>query len=69
MDIIPEIPDGTEMRVALEFSRKYNMTIELIVNEWGDVYKNWTGTGLVGNLINDEGDIGFGKVSTRFKQY
>lgn len=53
------------MRVALEFSRKLNMTVELIVDEngeWGDVYENWTGTGLVGNLIDDKGDIGFGKV-------
>lgn len=52
------------MRVAIEFARKFNMTVQLLVNEdeeWGDVYQNWTGTGIVGNVISDKADIGFGK--------
>lgn len=51
------------MRVALEYAKKYNMTIELVVNEeeeWGEIYRNWTGTGIAGNLIFDKADIGFG---------
>lgn len=51
------------MRVALEYAKKHNMTVELVVDEkgeWGDIYGNWTGTGIVGNLIFDKGDIGFG---------
>lgn len=51
------------MRVALEYARKHNMTVDLVVNEheeWGDIYGNWTGTGIVGNLVFDKGDVGFG---------
>lgn len=51
------------MRVALEYAKKHNMTVELVVNEheeWGDIYSNWTGTGIVGNLVFDKGDVGFG---------
>lgn len=51
------------MRVALEYAKKHNMTVDLVVNEqeeWGDIYGNWTGTGIVGNLVFDKGDVGFG---------
>lgn len=57
------------MRVALEFAKKVNMSVQLVVSEeeeWGDVYQNWTGTGIVGNLIFDRADIGFGKYSINF---
>lgn len=61
--------DGIEMRVALEFAKKLNMSVQLVVNEeeeWGDIYQNWTGTGIVGNLIFDRADIGFGKYAEKF---
>ncbi|KAI4456065.1 ionotropic receptor 20a-related [Holotrichia oblita] len=54
-------PDGTDMLVALEYARKHNMTPELVVDEageWGNLYDNWTGNGVVGNLAQDMGDIG-----------
>lgn len=55
--------DGIEMRVALEYAKRHNMSVKLVVNEveeWGDIYENWTGTGIVGNLVFDRGDMGFG---------
>lgn len=55
--------DGTELRVTNLFSKLHNMTIELIIdesNEWGTIYDNWTGNGIVGNIAMDKGDIGLG---------
>lgn len=60
----PETSDGIEMKLALEFSKKHNMSVELIVDEhgeWGDLYQNWTGTGIIGSLLSDNADVGFGK--------
>lgn len=57
-------PDGTDMLVALQYARKHNMTPELVVDEageWGTLYDNWTGNGVVGNLAQDMGDIGLGQ--------
>lgn len=53
------------MSAALVFAEKHNMTPQFIINAedyWGDVYENWTGTGLLGNLIVDQADVGFGKL-------
>lgn len=60
---IPE-PKGSELSGALVFAEKYNMTAVLVVNPedyWGEIFDNWTGKGLFGNLISDKADIGFGK--------
>lgn len=61
----PEESDGIEMLVALEYVRHHNMSVDIIVNyedldQWGEAFENWTGTGVVGNLVADKGDIGFG---------
>lgn len=47
----PPVLDGTEMRIALELCKKLNATIEVIVdaeNEWGEIYENYTGNGILG---------------------
>lgn len=59
-----ETSDGTEMRVAKTYAEKHNMTIEFVVNEeeqWGEIYRNWTGNGVLGEMILDKGDFGFCK--------
>lgn len=55
---------GSEMSVAQAFAKQYNMTPLYVVNEndyWGQIFPNWTGNGLLGNLVNDRADIGFGE--------
>lgn len=52
------------MLIAVEYGKRHNMTLEFVVdeeNEWGDVYANWTGSGVLGNLVQDKGDVGIGK--------
>lgn len=52
------------MLIALEYAKRHNMTPELIVDEegeWGAVYENWTGNGVLGNLGQDKGDVGLGR--------
>ncbi|KAJ8924147.1 hypothetical protein NQ315_006931 [Exocentrus adspersus] len=53
---------GSEMSTAVAFARQYNMTPVLVVNQedyWGEIFENWTGVGLLGNLVLDKADIGF----------
>lgn len=55
---------GTETSLVYEFVRKYNLTPSFtIIGEdlWGDIYDNWTGIGLLGSVLNDKIDIGYGK--------
>jgi hypothetical protein len=47
----PPVFDGTESRIALEFCRKLNATFDASVdaeNEWGEIYENYTGNGILG---------------------
>lgn len=40
------------------------MTPEVIVSSeelWGDIYPNFTGYGLLGNVIEDKAHLGFGR--------
>lgn len=61
-----EASDGTEMMLAIEYGKKHNMSIKILhmdesLNPWGQIYSNWTGFGTIGYLVEDKGDIGFGK--------
>ncbi|XP_018576987.1 uncharacterized protein LOC108915443 [Anoplophora glabripennis] len=58
---------GSEMSVALTFARQYNMTPVPVINKedyWGEIFTNWSGNGLLGNLVLDKADIGFGALYT-----
>ncbi|RZB40319.1 uncharacterized protein BDFB_007673, partial [Asbolus verrucosus] len=47
---------------AVRFALQYNMTPVPVVNEedyWGEIFANWSGNGLLGNLAMDKADIGF----------
>ncbi|ALC48028.1 Ir76a, partial [Drosophila busckii] len=56
--------DGTEVRVMLTFCEIYNCSIEVdnCQNqcEWGDVYANATGFGLMGMVLDRRNDYGIG---------
>ena len=55
--------DGTEVLVAVEYAKKCNMTPDLVADEeaeWGEIYNNWTGNGILGNIVMDKSDIGLG---------
>lgn len=61
--LIIGVLDGTEVRVTNLYAEIHNMTIEMVVDEadqWGTIYDNWTGIGIVGNVATDKGDVGLG---------
>ncbi|XP_061710239.1 uncharacterized protein LOC133520013 isoform X2 [Cydia pomonella] len=53
--------DGMEMRIIDEFCRWVNCTVEIVrddEHEWGEIYENNTGVGVLGNVVEDRADIG-----------
>lgn len=59
---------GSELVSAVEFALKYNMTPVPVVNDkdyWGEIFPNWSGNGLLGNLAQDNADIGFCLYTTK----
>ncbi|VVD02818.1 unnamed protein product [Leptidea sinapis] len=60
-DLVPNGRTGVEMKLVDEFCRWVNCTVELVradEEEWGIVYENFTGLGVLGNLVEDDADIG-----------
>ncbi|XP_046960589.1 uncharacterized protein LOC124530459 [Vanessa cardui] len=59
--IVPEGRDGMDVRIINEFCRWINCTIELVRNDehqWGEIYDNLTGVGVLGNVVEDKADLG-----------
>lgn len=45
--------------------RWVNCTVEIVrddENEWGEIYENLTGVGVLGNVIEDRADLGISKL-------
>lgn len=63
--------DGTEVRIALEYARVHNCSIEIVTDdhEWGEIYENSSGIGILGNVAQEKADIGFGAVYLWFHEY
>nr|XP_053602899.1 uncharacterized protein LOC128670906 [Plodia interpunctella] len=65
--------DGTEVRLVDEFCRWLNCAVEIIRNEdehqWGEIYPNRTGVGILGNLVADRADIGIASLFYWYEEY
>lgn len=55
--------DGVELRLTNLYGKVHNMTVQMVVNEtalWGEIYDDWTGDGILGNIVTDQADVGLG---------
>ncbi|XP_065168139.1 uncharacterized protein [Atheta coriaria] len=52
---------GMELRAVMEYSAKFNYSLTITNDEeyWGEIFENWTGTGVLGGVVTDKYDIGF----------
>ncbi|XP_058823625.1 glutamate receptor ionotropic, delta-2-like [Topomyia yanbarensis] len=61
---IPELyVDGTETQIFLEFCAKFNCKLEISLDEaseWGEIYDNRTGNGIIGAVVERRADVGVG---------
>ncbi|XP_031345035.1 glutamate receptor isoform X2 [Photinus pyralis] len=67
----PPTAVGSENAIAHVFAEMLNMTIEYIVDdkEWGIIYDNWTGDGILGHVAIDKADMGYGALYTWAHEY
>ncbi|XP_036671140.3 uncharacterized protein Ir76a isoform X1 [Drosophila suzukii] len=64
--------DGTEIRLMLTFCELYNCTIQVDTSEktdWGDIYPNGSGYGLVGMVLDRRNDYGVGGMYLWYEAY
>ncbi|CAG9115371.1 unnamed protein product [Plutella xylostella] len=69
---VPGGYDGLEMRVMAEFCRWVNCTLQIIrddENEWGDIFEDGTGNGILGNVVEDRADFGIGALYSWHDSY
>uniref|UniRef100_A0A182MC87 Ionotropic glutamate receptor C-terminal domain-containing protein n=1 Tax=Anopheles culicifacies TaxID=139723 RepID=A0A182MC87_9DIPT len=55
--------EGTESRLFVEFCAKLNCSLEISLDEageWGQIYDNRTGDGIIGALVERRADVGVG---------
>ncbi|KAK5648841.1 hypothetical protein RI129_003733 [Pyrocoelia pectoralis] len=62
---------GSENAIAHLYADIMNMTVEYILDdkEWGIIYDNWTGDGILGNVAIDKADMGYGALYTWAHEY
>ncbi|CAH4018077.1 unnamed protein product [Pieris brassicae] len=71
-EIVPLGRDGVEIRLMDEFCRWVNCTIEIIGDngeEWGEVYENFTGLGVLGNVVEDRADFGITALYSWYEEF
>ncbi|CAK1553700.1 unnamed protein product [Leptosia nina] len=71
-NIVPLGRDGVEVRLMEEFCRWVNCTIEIVRDageEWGTVYENFTGLGVLGNLVEDRADFGITALYSWYEEF
>ncbi|XP_034106527.1 uncharacterized protein LOC117569468 [Drosophila albomicans] len=64
--------DGTEVRLLLIFCELHNCTVQADTtepSEWGDIYENYTGTGLMGMVLDRTTDYGIGGLYVWYEAY
>lgn len=61
---------GAENNIVLVYAQKHNMTVNKIIDEegqWGEIFENSTGYGVLGKLVMDEADLAYGNVRQKIK--
>ncbi|XP_052848888.1 uncharacterized protein LOC128260145 [Drosophila gunungcola] len=64
--------DGTEVRLMIIFCELYNCTIQVDTSEtadWGDIFPNASGYGLVGMVLDRQNDYGIGGMYLWYEAY
>ncbi|KAH8274541.1 hypothetical protein KR044_008607, partial [Drosophila immigrans] len=64
--------DGTEVRLLLIFCEIYNCTVQADTSEpseWGDIYANYTGFGLMGMVLDRTTDYAIGGLYVWYEAY
>ncbi|XP_046988138.1 uncharacterized protein LOC124593834 [Schistocerca americana] len=65
--------DGMETRILLEFAKKVNASWRLTVDaehEWGEIWdNNGSGNGILGAVVTDVADAGYGALYQWFHEY
>uniref|UniRef100_A0A182N544 Ionotropic glutamate receptor C-terminal domain-containing protein n=1 Tax=Anopheles dirus TaxID=7168 RepID=A0A182N544_9DIPT len=64
--------DGTESRLFVEFCAKLNCTLEISLDEageWGQIFDNRTGDGIIGALVERRADVGVGALYSWYHEF
>jgi hypothetical protein len=64
--------DGTESLLVLEFCQKFNCTLDISLDEageWGEIYENRTGNGIMGALTERRADVGVGALYSWYSSF
>nr|QRF71033.1 ionotropic receptor [Semiothisa cinerearia] len=70
--ITPTGRDGLEMRIVEEFCRWVNCSIQILdewQGQWGEVYENGTGVGIMGSVVEDKADFGMGALYSWYEEF
>lgn len=63
--------DGTESRVFLEFCARFNCSLDISLDEageWGEIFDNRTGNGIIGAVVERRADVGVGALYSWFHE-
>lgn len=57
------IADGLEVEILREYANRFNITLNITLEprNWGDIFKNRTGTGVYGNVAENKHNVAIGK--------
>ncbi|CAH2107283.1 unnamed protein product [Euphydryas editha] len=71
-NIAPRGRDGIEVRIVDEFCRWINCTVEIVrddEHQWGEIYNNLTGVGVIGNVFEDRADLGITALYSWYEEF
>ncbi|XP_046659357.1 glutamate receptor-like [Homalodisca vitripennis] len=63
--------EGTEIRIALEYAQRHNCSLTIITDkeQWGQIFENGTGDGILGAVAEGRADMGLGALYLWFHEY
>uniref|UniRef100_A0A182Q9U2 Ionotropic glutamate receptor C-terminal domain-containing protein n=1 Tax=Anopheles farauti TaxID=69004 RepID=A0A182Q9U2_9DIPT len=64
--------DGTESRLFVEFCARLNCTLEISLDEageWGQIFDNRTGDGIIGAIVERRADVGVGALYSWYHEF